>query len=422
MNTADAGEDLEAFRERAHRWLADHAAPLAGADAAGPGSGAAGSDDVSIFHDLSFDEEKALIERAAAWQRQKVDAGFSTLPVSAPDDAGPVLEPERTEAFAYEESRFDVPRRHELVSVTVHLVAPTLRLLGTPAQRERLLHRFLSADALCCQLFSEPGAGSDLAALATRAVPDGDGWVVSGQKVWSSGAQFAGWGLLIARTDPDVPKHAGLTAFLLPLDTPGVTVRPLRQMSGGTSFNEVFLDDVRIPDDLRLGDVGLGWRVALTTLGFEREASGGLSRVGGGWRQLAPLARALGRMDDPIVRQRLADVYISERLAEVATLRDAQSRRSGRAPGPEGSLRKLHWVAGMALASSAAELLLGPRVAADTGEWGTFSWGAHLLGAPGYRIAGGSDEIQRTIIAERILGLPAEPRLDRDRPWRDVPR
>ncbi|MGF7234878.1 MAG: acyl-CoA dehydrogenase family protein, partial [Frankia sp.] len=289
MNATGAGEDLEAFRERARRWLADHAAPLPdGADGAGRGPGlrGTGSDDVSVFHDLSFDDEQALIGRAAAWQRQKVDAGFSGLPLPGQDDAGPTLGPERAEAFAYEESRFDVPRRHELVAVTVHLVAPTLGLLGTPAQRDRLLHRFFRADALCCQLFSEPGAGSDLAALATRAVRDGDGWVVNGQKVWSSGAQFAGWGLLIARSDPDVAKHAGMTAFLLPLDTPGVTVRPLRQMSGGTSFNEVFLDDVHIPDDLRLGDVGQGWKVALTTLGFEREVSGGQSGVGGGWREL----------------------------------------------------------------------------------------------------------------------------------------
>jgi alkylation response protein AidB-like acyl-CoA dehydrogenase len=231
--------------------------------------------------------------------------------------------------------------------------------------------------------------------------------------------------MLLARTDPDVPKHAGITAFLLPLDTGGVTVRPLRQMSGGTSFNEVFLDDVRVPDRLRLGPVGAGWKVALTTLSFEREVSGGSSRAGGGWRELVPLARALGRFDDPLVRQKLADVYINERLAEVATLRDARGRgnsRAGRPPGPEGSFRKLHWVKGMALASQAAEMLLGPRLAADTGEWGTFAWTAHVLGAPGYRIAGGSDEIQRNIIAERVLGLPGEPRVDRNRPWRDVPR
>ncbi|WP_322755445.1 acyl-CoA dehydrogenase family protein [Frankia sp. Cas3] len=418
----DGAQDLEAFRRRARSWLAEHAPSREGL---GPGAGAEGAQgasyDVSVFHDLSFDDEKALIERVAGWHRQKIDAGFGALDWPR-EDGGVGLGPEFVEAFAAEETRFAVPPAHELVSVTVHLIAPTIGLVGTPEQRDRLLRTFLRAERLCCQLFSEPGAGSDLAALGTRAVRDGDGWVVNGQKVWSSGAQFAAWGMVLVRTDPDVPKHAGITAFLLPLDTPGVTVRPLRQMSGGTSFNEVFLDDVRIPDSLRLGAVGAGWKVALTTLGFEREATGGHSGVGGGWRQLAPLACALGRFDDPLVRQKLADVYISERLAEVASLREAAGRASGRPGGPEGSLRKLHWVRSLALASVAAEAVLGARLVADTGEWGTFAWTAHILGAPGYRIAGGSDEIQRTIIAERLLGLPSEERVDRNRPWREIPR
>ncbi|OHV49058.1 acyl-CoA dehydrogenase [Pseudofrankia sp. BMG5.36] len=437
LDAAHPGGALEDFRRRARSWLAEHAVLRDDADRRDAGSGDAGpedagsvpwagagqgSDDVSVFHNLSFAQELALIERVAAWQRQKFDAGFGALGWP-PEHGGAGLGSEFVEAFAAEEERYAIPAAHELVSVTVSLIAPTIRLVGTPEQRDLLMRTFLRCDSLCCQLFSEPGAGSDLAALATRAVRDGDEWVVGGQKVWSSGAQFAEWGMLLTRTDPDVPKHAGITAFLLRLDAPGVTVRPLRQMSGGTSFNEVFLDDVRIPDSLRLGDVGAGWKVALTTLGFEREGSGGgHARVGGGWRELAPLARALGRLDDPLVRQRLADVYISERLAEVAALREAHDRRAGRPPGPEGSFRKLHWVKGMALASRAAELLLGPRLAADTGEWGTFAWTSHVLGAPGYRIAGGSDEIQRNIIAERILGLPGDVRVDRDRPWREIPR
>ena len=437
MDAAHPGSELEDFRRRARGWLAQQAVPRyragrrdTGSGDGGPDDAGAGltagdgqrSDDVSVFHNLSFAEEQALIERVTAWQRQKFDAGFGAIDWPT-EHGGAGLGRDFVEAFAAEEERYSIPGPHELVSVTVGLIAPTIRLVGTPEQRELLMRAFLRCDSLCCQLFSEPGAGSDLAALATRAVRDGDEWVVNGQKVWSSGAQFAEWGMLLTRTDPDVPKHAGITAFLLRLDSPGVTVRPLRQMSGGTSFNEVFLDDVCIPDSLRLGEVGAGWKVALTTLGFEREASGGgHARVGGGWRELVGLARALGRLGDPLVRQRLADVYISERLAEVAALRETQDRRAGRAPGPEGSLRKLHWVNGMALASRAAELLLGPRLAADTGEWGTFAWTSHVLGAPGYRIAGGSDEIQRNIIAERILGLPGEVRVDRDRPWREIPR
>jgi alkylation response protein AidB-like acyl-CoA dehydrogenase len=253
-------------------------------------------------------------------------------------------------------------------------------------------------------------------------VRQGDEWVVNGQKVWSSGAQFADWGELLARTDPDAPKHAGITAFMLPMDTPGVTVRPLRQMSGGSSFCEVFFDDVRIPDQLRLGEVGAGWSVALTTLGFERGHSSSNDKVGGSFAELVELTRYLGSVAEPTTRDRLAAVYAHERLATIAHLRDQQALRDGRPPGPEGSLRKLQWVNKMMLISDVVSAELGPRLAADTGEWGTFAWTEHVLGAPGYRIAGGSDEIQRTIIAERLLGLPGEPRADRGIPWRDIPR
>ncbi len=283
------------------------------------------------------------------------------------------------------------------------------------------MRRFLRAEELCCQLFSEPGAGSDLAGLATRAERDGDDWVLNGQKVWSSGAQFAEWGELIARTDPSLPKHAGMTAFLIPLDAPGVQIRPIRQMSGGSSFNEVFLTDVRIPDDLRLGAVGQGWKVALTTLGFERGGSGNRG-VGGSWERLLGLARWLGRTGDPVVRQQLASVYIHQQVRRMNAARVAAATAAGQPPGPEGSIGKLLWVAGMTEIGEVAASLLGARLIADTGEWGTFAWNDHLLGAPGYRIAGGSDEIQRNIIAERVLGLPGDVRVDRDVPWREIPR
>ncbi|MCW2586360.1 MAG: acyl-CoA dehydrogenase protein [Frankiales bacterium] len=414
-STAASTQDLAEFGRRAAAWLAQSAAPRSQEDAWG-----AGSDSVAVFHDLPHEDELALLRQVGEWQRCKYDAGFGALtwPVEL---GGMGLSSAYEEAFNALEVAYDVPPAHELSSVTLHLVAPTLRLFGTPHQVATHLRPLLRGDELCCQLFSEPAAGSDLSGLGTRAVRDGDDWVVTGQKVWSSGAQFAQWGELIARTDPDAVKQAGLTAFLLPLDLPGVDVRPLRQMSGGTSFCEVFLDEVRIPDSLRLGDVGAGWKVALATLGFERGHSGASSRVGGGWQQLLPLAQELQRDTDPHVRQLLADVWISEQVARLAAQRDHESRLSGDEPGPVGSLRKLHWVQGMALASEAAAAVLGPRLAADTGEWGTFAWTEHLLGAPGYRIAGGTDEIQRNIIGDRLLGLPAEPRQDRG-PWRDVPR
>jgi alkylation response protein AidB-like acyl-CoA dehydrogenase len=219
-----------------------------------------------------------------------------------------------------------------------------------------------------------------------------------------------------------VPKHAGLTAFILPLDLPGIEIRPIRQMSGGASFNEVFLTDVRVPDEFRLGPVGQGWKVALTTLGFER-GSGGITRtIGGTFDQVLALARWLGLTGDPVVRQQLADLYAHHRVTQLVAQRSAASAARGEAPGAEGSIWKLRWTQDLTRVSAVVSHLLGPRLAADTGEWGTYTWVDHVLGAPGYRIAGGSDEIQRNVIGERVLGLPVEPRVDRDVPWRQVRR
>jgi alkylation response protein AidB-like acyl-CoA dehydrogenase len=265
-------------------------------------------------------------------------------------------------------------------------------------------------------LFSEPGAGSDLAGLSTKAARDGDEWVIDGQKVWTSTANLSPYGFAICRTNPDVPKHAGLTAFIVPLDAPGLEVRPIRQMTGGASFNEVFLTGVRVGDDMRIGEIGDGWKVALTILGFERESSGH-GRRGGGFDELLVLARHAGRSDDPVIRQQLARVYCAEKSREWGIARaSATTNRTGIA-GPEGSISKLMWTETLRLVSTVAGELLGASLTADTGEWGTYGWNEHLLGSPGYRIAGGSDEIQRNIIGERVLGLPGEPRVDRDIPF-----
>jgi len=415
-----SSEGVEAFRRRARAWLEAHAQPRQAASEAGAVWGT-GSDDLSVFHDVDAAEERAVLDRLVRWHQLKLEAGFCFLDWPA-QEGGAGLTTAHDEAFRAEERQFAVPQSHELFDVTLGLIAPTVRMFGTTEQRRELLPRLLRADDLACQLFSEPGAGSDLAALGTRAVRDGDHWVVNGQKVWTSGAHIAQWGELIARTDPDVPKHAGLTAFVIPLDLPGITVRPLRQMSGGSSFNEVFLDDVRVPDSCRLGDVGDGWKVTLTTLGFERGGDGPPMRVGGGYDELLALARWLGRDKDPVVRQRLAEVYAHERIGVLSAQRAEAERKPGQPPGPEGSIKKLHWVKGLAQVSEVAALLLGNRLVADTGEWGTFAWTSHVLGAPGYRIAGGSDEVQRTILGERVLGLPAEPRADRGVPWRETAR
>ncbi|WP_230424827.1 acyl-CoA dehydrogenase family protein [Prauserella cavernicola] len=402
--------ELTAFADTARAWLAGRLPPRA--DDAGRS--------VAVFHDLPFDEERALLARIQHWLRTRFDAGYGAL--SWPEEYGGAgLSELHEEVFAGVEREFETPGRHELTSVSTALIAPTVQLFGTARQRERLVRPLLRGDELACQLFSEPGAGSDLAGLGTRAVRDGDGWIVTGQKVWSSGAQFAGWGELITRTDPDLPKHKGLTAFLLPMDTPGVEVRPLRQMSGGSSFCEVFLDDVRIPDSLRLGEVGGGWSVTLATLGFERGHSGAEVDLGGGYAQLAEDARRLGRTHDPEVRRLLAEVWVAEQVATISAQRDREARRAGDQPGPLGSLRKLAWAQRLKLVSEAAAVVLGPRLIADAADGG-WRWTEHYLGAPGYRIAGGSDEVQRTIIAERLLGLPPEPRADRGVAWKDIPR
>jgi alkylation response protein AidB-like acyl-CoA dehydrogenase len=412
--------DLSAYAATARAWLEANAQRTA--DGAPSDTWGVGPDDISIFHDLSAEQEGRLLDEAMAWQQRKFDAGYGAIEWPA-SFGGAGLSGEHAQAYAMEEVAFEVPAHHETFGVTLDLVAPTVRAFGTDEQQRELIPRFIRTAELCCQLFSEPGAGSDLAGLATKAVRDDDGWVVSGQKIWSSGARFSAWGELIARTDSDVPKHAGQTAFIIPMDLPGITVVPIRQMSGGASFNEVFFDDVRVCDRYRLGGVGDGWRVALTTLGFERSASTRRTRdVGASWERLVALAQWLGQADDPIHRQRLAGLYSLHRIREFQAERARAPRNAGATPGPEGSLSKLLWTRWMTGVAEAAAALLGPRLTADTGEWGTFAWNGQLLGAPGYRIAGGSDEVQHNIIGERVLGLPGEPRVDRDVAFRLVPR
>jgi alkylation response protein AidB-like acyl-CoA dehydrogenase len=369
-----------------------------------------GSDDVSVFDDVGDDEQGSRLEDVRAWQRTKFDAGFVTLSwdVSAGGRGWPSSYQRR---FNEIEAEYDVPSAGELPDVSVALIAPTIEALGTLEQRRRFLTPLLRMDELACQLFSEPTAGSDLAGVQTKAVADGDQWLLTGQKVWTSGARFAQWGLAIARTDSNSVRHRGLTAFLVPLDAPGVTIRPIRQITGGSSFNEVFLDGVGIPDSLRLGEPGQGWSVAMTVLAFERDHSTGASHsVGGQFEDVLAAARHFGRSDDPWIREALADLYIHTRIEQYTNRRAAVKAKAGQPPGAEGSITKLLWTQNMSRVSAVIAKILGPRLIADTGEWGTFAWIAHVLGAPGYRIAGGTDEIQRNILGERVLGLPREPR------------
>jgi len=407
-------------------WLEQHAEPLTEQDdaaaAADDESGAFvwghGSDSVAVFHNIDEAEERARLEACQRWQRTKFDAGYAMLnwPVEL---GGRGLPNSYVRAYNAEEARFRIPTAGELPPTSMGLIASTIGAYGTDEQKQRFIAPLMRQDIYGCQLFSEPSAGSDLAALTTKATPDGDEWVLNGQKVWTSGARFAQWGLAIARHDAEVPKHRGLTAFLVPFDAPGVEVRPIRQMSGGANFNEVFLTDVRVADTLRLGPVGEGWRVALTCLGFERDHSGGAGggHTGGGYRQVIATAQHLGLTGQAPVRQVLADLYVQHKVTQLTNRRAAAALKAGQTPGPEGSLGKLMWTANMARVSDAISTILGPRLVADTGEWGTYAWSEHVLGAPGYRIAGGSDEIQRNIIGERVLGLPPEPRVDKDVPF-----
>jgi alkylation response protein AidB-like acyl-CoA dehydrogenase len=403
--------DLAAFRAEAERWLAERRPRLAD-------GGQRPDHDVAVFHSLPREAEAELVGAAAAWQAEKYDAGYGAL--SWPEELGGAgLTAEHDRIFAEVERRFDVPADHELRRITTNLVAPTLRDHGSSQLKDRHLRDFLSCRTLVCQLFSEPNAGSDLAGVGTKARREGDTWVLDGAKVWVSGAQFADFGLILARSAPERPKHAGITAFLVPMSAPGVEVRPIRQMSGGSSFNEIFFNDVEVTDDLRIGEVDRGWTVALAMLTFERGQSGSKAGVGGSWEQLRALAAERRQLLDPVARDQLVQAYVGERLRILTRQRADAARQRGGAPGPEGSLGKLLWSQSLARVGRAAAMLAGPDLTAEVDAAGPYYWGSHVLGAPGFRIAGGSDEIQRTIIGERLLGLPKEPDPDAGRAWRD---
>ena len=368
-----------------------------------------GSDDVSLFPERTAEEAAAELDEAKAWARTAFDAGFGWI--SGPEQYGGRGLPRAYQRLYQTLSREYLVPAQSPFGIGLGMVAPTILAHATDEVKEAYLRSMYRGDIVGCQLFSEPAAGSDLASLQTRAVRDGDEWVVNGQKVWTSGAQYSDIGEVICRTDPDLPKHRGLTGFVVDMHAPGVEVRPLRQMTGGASFNEVFFTDVRIPDSHRLGDVNGGWTVALTTLMNERAAIGG----GGGGvhlpthRYLIEMARTHGRAGDPLIRQQLASVIINDRVSSYTTQRSLAKIAAGQLPGPELSLAKLALTANMVRTYEVVSSILGPELVADNGRWGTYAWSQYLLGVPGMRVAGGSDEVMRNIIGERVLGLPKEP-------------
>ena len=305
---------------------------------------------------------------------------------------------------------------------------PTLLHAGTRAQQERYLMPMLAGEELWCQLFSEPGAGSDLADLSTRAVRDGDTYVVSGQKVWTSLAHLSRFGILLARTDPDVPKHQGISYFVCPMDTPGITVRPIVEMTGVHLFNEVFLDDVRIPAENRVGDENQGWALAKVTLGNERVS---LSGEGALWgrgptaQDLLELARKAASVSDPHMRQRLAQLHMEAEVLRLIRLRTVTAAVKGRQPGPEASVRKaLADEHGQRIMGLAKDLAGAAGMLAGTGPFGSTDgqWSYGYLFSPALTIGGGTSEVQRNIIAERALGLPHDTDVEAGRTWAESRR
>ena len=380
-----------------------------------------GTDKVAMFEERDRQAEMASLAQAQAWRAKRFDNGFGWI-------TGPAAYGGRELPAAYQraydalESKFAVPNQ-SFFTIGLGMVAPTILAHGTDAAKDAYLKAMYRGDIVGCQLFSEPGAGSDLASLQTRAERDGDEWLITGQKVWTSGAQYSDIGEIIARTDPDLPKHKGLTGFVVDMRAPGVEIRPLRQMTGGASFNEVFFTELRVPDSDRLGDVNNGWNVALTTLMNERAAIGAGGGGGGGAGLLTraiEMTRAFGLSGDPLVRQQLADLVVHARVAQYTNQRAMDKIRSGQLPGPELSIAKL---ASTQQATRLAEFvagILGPKITADTGEWGTYAWSQLVLGTPGGRIAGGSDEVMRNIVGERVLGLPKDVGIDTTSPFRDL--
>ncbi len=378
-----------------------------------------GTDNVSMFEERSREAEMEMLHKAKEWQAKRFDNGFGWI-------TGPTEYGGAGLSNAHERAYNQVEREYRTAPLGVFqiglgMVAPTILAHASDVAKEKYIRSMWRADIVGCQLFSEPGAGSDLASVQAKAERDGDEWLITGQKVWTSGAQFSDIGEIICRTDPSLPKHKGLTGFIVDMRAPGVEIRPLRQMTGGASFNEVFFNEVRVRDDHRLGEVNNGWNVALTTLMNERASIG--SSDGGEnnmYTRLLAMIRHYELDKDPIVRDMLADLYINTRVAGFTSQRATDKMRAGQLPGPEMSIGKMALVDNQKRMNDLVAHVLGAKLVVDTGEWGTYAWSQLLLGAPGMRIAGGSDEVMRNIVGERVLGLPKDVGIDSKSAFRDI--
>jgi alkylation response protein AidB-like acyl-CoA dehydrogenase len=398
-------ESLEEFARRAECWLAARYL-RATATADRRFVWGEGDDEVRVFAEPDPGQEADALPAIRRWRQELWDHGYGWI--SGPAEYGGTgLPAAYARAFERLTRQYRVPGDAAL-TVSLGMVAPTILRHGSPQQKEHWLPLLYSGQQIACQLFSEPDAGSDLAAVRTQAVRDGDRWRISGQKVWTSGAHLADIGEIICRT-ADQPRHRNLTAFLMDMRADGVTVRPLRQMTGGASFNEVFLDDVAVPDSRRLDEEGNGWKVALTTLGHERNAMGHSAFGGAGilsTERLIGLVHAVGKQDDPVIRGEFGELLSHLRAARYTQDVLAAQARTEDAPGPEIALNKIALSNNMKRLAEFVAAVLGPALIADTGAWGTYAWTSVVLGAPGYRLGGGTDEVLKNAIAQRVLGLP----------------
>ncbi|MET0238054.1 MAG: acyl-CoA dehydrogenase family protein [Kibdelosporangium sp.] len=392
--TVTEDEQLAAFRHRAGEWLTEQARdPVQPEDVAG----------------------------AKRFQAALHDAGFAGITWPAAY-GGQGLGQREQLAFNDVAKAFDLPVA--MFVIGLGMCGPTLVDLGTDQQKSRYLRPMARGEEVWCQLFSEPGAGSDVASLQTKAVRDGDDWVLDGQKVWTTVAHLADYGAVLARTNPDVPKHSGITMFIVDMHAPGVTVRPLKDMTGRAPFNEVFFEGVRLPADSVIGEVNAGWGAAVTMLSHERVSIGAaVARRSDplAYSVLTATAQERGVRDDPLIRRQLAELYSRQRALQLFTARLRQEAHAGLMPGARGSVAKLVGALNQAYGVEVAGAVAGPEAMAwDATDPVAAERAVGMNSAPAAAIAGGTSEVQRNIIGERILGLPKEPSVDRDVPFREL--
>ena len=407
MNFDDTPQEAE-FRAEARSWLEANGKPKTSEE----------QEAVSL-EGVSLDD----VRRAQEWQAKKADARWACITWPR-EYGGRGASPIENVIWNQEEAKYET--HADIFGIDQGMLGPTIMTHGTEEQKADYLPPLLRGDKIWCQLFSEPGSGSDLAGLRTTAVRDGDDWILNGQKIWTTWAHFADIGMIVTRTDPTAPKHAGITYFLIDMKSPGVEPRPIKQISGSSGFNQVFFTDVRVPDSNRVGAINDGWRGAITTLMNERAAVGGGGA--GLFHKLMELARQCSwgdgsALDDTAVRQRLADFYVRGQGLRYTGYRTLTALSRGQTPGPENSISKLIGASlGQEMAALACELqgcagALNDQTGSPAGGFFQEQW----LSAPGMRIAGGTDEIMRNIIAERVLKLPGEIRADKGVAFQDIP-